>query len=233
MFEKSLALVGLALIPITGNAILYDRGNGLIYDDVLNITWLQDANYAYTSGYAAANALGAIESSSINIQADGRMGWDAAKTWVAQLSYGGFDDWRLPTANLINASNPCDANDGSCDYGYNNTTGELGHMFYSNLGNSAFNSITNNMSFIDATSGDHSVSFVNVQSDKYWYGEEFSNSQDAWSFDASDGDQSDDSKVDSSYAWAVRDGDISAVPIPAALWLFSSALVGLAGLRGR
>ena len=30
-------------------AALYDRGNGLIYDDVLDITWLQDANYAKTT----------------------------------------------------------------------------------------------------------------------------------------------------------------------------------------
>jgi hypothetical protein len=41
---------------------LIDRGNGLIYDDVLKITWLQDANYAQTSGY----------------NADGLMNWNAA-----------------------------------------------------------------------------------------------------------------------------------------------------------
>ena len=35
------------------NAALIDRGGGLIYDDVLDITWLQDANYAQTSGYDA------------------------------------------------------------------------------------------------------------------------------------------------------------------------------------
>jgi hypothetical protein len=27
----------------------------MIYDDVLNITWLQDANYALTSGYPSWN----------------------------------------------------------------------------------------------------------------------------------------------------------------------------------
>ena len=26
-------------------AELHDRGGGLIYDDVLDVTWLQDANY--------------------------------------------------------------------------------------------------------------------------------------------------------------------------------------------
>lgn len=30
---------------------LIDRGNGLLYEDVLDITCLQDANYAQTSGY--------------------------------------------------------------------------------------------------------------------------------------------------------------------------------------
>ncbi|MCP4407494.1 MAG: DUF1566 domain-containing protein, partial [Gammaproteobacteria bacterium] len=50
--------VGLLALGMAGTvqATLIDRGGGLIYDDVLNITWLQDANYAETSGYAAANA---------------------------------------------------------------------------------------------------------------------------------------------------------------------------------
>lgn len=34
-------------------ATLIDRGGRMIYDDVLDITWLQDANYAMTSGHDA------------------------------------------------------------------------------------------------------------------------------------------------------------------------------------
>lgn len=43
------------LIAASGGAqaALHDRGGGLLYDDVLNVTWLQDANYAMTSGYDA------------------------------------------------------------------------------------------------------------------------------------------------------------------------------------
>jgi len=61
MQKKPLALALLAGIALSGaaQATLIDRGGGLIYDDVLNITWLQDANYAMTSGY----------------DADGRMNW--------------------------------------------------------------------------------------------------------------------------------------------------------------
>jgi len=32
-------------------AALFDRGGGLIYDDVLKINWLSDANYTQTSNY--------------------------------------------------------------------------------------------------------------------------------------------------------------------------------------
>ena len=48
-------LILLAGISLSGaaQAALFDRGGGLIYDDVLNVTWLQDANYAKTSGYDA------------------------------------------------------------------------------------------------------------------------------------------------------------------------------------
>ena len=63
-------------------AELHDRGGGLIYDDVLDVTWLQDANYAYTSGY----------------DDDGLMTWHEAMEWADQLEYGGLTDWRLASA---------------------------------------------------------------------------------------------------------------------------------------
>lgn len=47
-----------ALVTESAQAALYDRGGGLVYDDVLNVTWLQDANYR--RGFAA-EATGAQE----------------------------------------------------------------------------------------------------------------------------------------------------------------------------
>jgi hypothetical protein len=74
----ALAALGLMLaLPV--QAGLVDRGGGLLYDNELNITWLQDANYAKTSG----------------ADADGRMTWNVATDWAAGLVYGGYDDWRL------------------------------------------------------------------------------------------------------------------------------------------
>ncbi|MCP4009270.1 MAG: hypothetical protein GY726_07125 [Proteobacteria bacterium] len=69
-------------------AALHDRDVGLIYDDLLDIAWLQDLNYAQTSGY----------------DADGLMTRDNAVTWAGGLSYydsvraATCDDWRLPTS---------------------------------------------------------------------------------------------------------------------------------------
>lgn len=185
MIKQFLALVGLSILSLAASAALYDRGNGLIYDDVLDITWLQDANYAQTSGYDATGA----------------MTWADANIWAASLSYGGYDDWRLASANLMSGANPCYAYDGSCDQGYNNTTGEMGHMFYNNLGGLSYydtNGIGPQLgfgepdtSFIDGGSGD-SVSILNLQSFWYWLGEEsihYPNTD--WAFSISTGDQDD------------------------------------------
>ncbi len=95
---KAFCISLLTLWAGTSQAILIDRGGGLIYDDVLNITWLQDANYAKTSGH----------------DADGVMSWESAIEWTNQLTYGGFDDWRLPKTIQP---------DGTCSHKY---TGDLG-----------------------------------------------------------------------------------------------------------
>jgi len=204
------------VVSSSSHAALYDRGNGLIYDDVLNITWMQDANYAQTSGYAAANAVGSLNSGSTNLQADGRMGWDAAITWADQLKYGGYGDWRLASSG----SSPT--------IGYNITNSELGHMFYNNLGNTAGNSIYGNVSFSDMAASGGAESFLNVQGYIYWLGEEYApNTDAAWAFNNYDGYQYNPIKNDSRYSWAVRDGDVSTVPVPAAASLFGSALAGL------
>lgn len=253
MLKHTLALMGLSFLTLSANAALFDRGNGLIYDDVLDITWLQDANYAMTSGYAAENANGSWDSGTMNIQSSGHMGWGAGLEWAENLVYQGHSDWRLPSARLINPANPCYADDGSCDQGYNNTHGELAHLFHVSLGNDSdhFSSSIGNATFLDGASGE-SVSFSNLQS-FYWYQEAYSHIDNgyiwdrregewfyigigngSWGFDFQTGYTDDISlNYEASAVWAVADGDIAAVPIPAAAWLFGSAFLGLVGIKRR
>jgi hypothetical protein len=217
----------------TTHAAFYDRGNGMIYDSIKNITWLQDANYAKTSGY----------------DTDGRMTWSAATAWADGLTYGGYSDWRLASARLMGDDSY--SRNGSTDLGYLNSRSEIGYLFLA-LNNlpSTFcpfsgppvvclptdNPGLQNTTFIDAATG-LSVSFLNAKNDVYWEAETYSkNSAQAWMYGANgvnSGLQTYGNKTSSLYAWAVRDGDVAAVPVPAAAWLFGSGLITLAGAARR
>ncbi|MGR8930686.1 MAG: hypothetical protein ACU836_08590 [Gammaproteobacteria bacterium] len=232
-----LALIVCTLATSIAQASLVDRGGGLIYDDVLNVTWLQDANYAQTSGYSAT----------------GKLDWNSAQDWAANLVYHDsvrnvdYSDWRLAyntPVNGINFNYSITFN-GSTDVGYNITSpmSELAYMYYVNLGligkysttgfiqddfgifsNGTFNGV-NQSSF-----GQNNVGLVtNLQANVYWSGIEDAQHPDwAWIFRTIWGDQSYATKASPCcYAWAVRPGDVSAIPVPGAIWLFCGALLGL------
>lgn len=90
-------------VASTANAGLMMRDGGMAYDDVLNITWLLDANYAKTEPKGLADA-------------NGKMTWTDANAWASQLVFGGFDDWRLASYESPNSDNS-----------------ELAYMFESNF----------------------------------------------------------------------------------------------------
>ena len=219
MFKHTLALVGfslsvitLSVITLSANAALYYRGNGMIYDDTRNITWLQDANYAKTSGY----------------DADGKMSWSAARDWAANLIYKNYDDWRLPSVN----DNP--------ELGSDKSSGELGHMYYTNLGKNFFEPLSVNPSFTDANDSS-TKHFSNVQADLYWYDEQHSELDTySWIFYTNNGYQDYTPSINEGFSWAVRTGDVpqvvdapQVVPVPETMWLFGAALLGLAGVVRR
>jgi hypothetical protein len=238
-----------ALSASTSQATLIDRGGGLVYDDVLNITWLQDANYAKTTGY----------------DADGLMNWSDANAWAANLSYYDsirnttYDDWRLPTVGSIGASfNYKASTDGSTDAGYGNTSpnSELSYMYYVNLGNlgycppgggdanSPFTCLgapQAGWSLIDDPSNpnDETLFGGTIERDVYWFGTEYEPRIDlAWLFDMNFGNQSSNPKDAVYYAWAVRDGDVAAATIPepatnALLFVGIGAMILVASRRNR
>lgn len=120
-FGALLAATVLALAPCanaapvsgqgTWETTLLDRdldGDGEIdafYDTDLKITWLR------------------------NTHVNGLMTWVDAKSWAEEYSFGGFSDWRLPSAVNSNGTEPCE--------GYNCNDSEIGHLWYLTLGNYA------------------------------------------------------------------------------------------------
>lgn len=219
-----------AMVALTGaaQAALINVGGGMIYDTTRDITWLADMNYAFTSGYAAANVGG---TGSNLIFADGRMGWNAANTWANNLVYGGFSDWRLPTLNPADTtcSNNFSPGGGFPNqyFGYNCTGGELSGLFVTDLGNKPGQSVLNPVGDTDEQIANLAL-FSNVRSYYYWSGTEYApNPSSAWNFDTVNGLQSSRDKVNALYAVAVRPGDVrdaQAVPEPGTLALLLAAV---------
>jgi len=94
-----------------------DSQTDAFYDTSLNITWL--ANADLLRGY----------------------GWGSAMAFAANLSFGGFDDWRLP--KVVDTGTPlCNYSNNGTDCGINVQTkagdtvySEMAHLWYVALGN--------------------------------------------------------------------------------------------------
>ncbi len=194
------------------HAALIDRGNGLIYDTTLNITWLADWNYAKTSGF----------------HADGAMDWDTANSWASGLVYGGFDDWRLPTAlnTALNSALNADGS-GPCGPAFDCVESAMCHMLYNNWG------ATRGQDFFMGSNAENLALFTNVQAGPHWFGTEYAPDRDsAWFlYTASTGGfQTYVSKRPPLFAVGVRNGD---VPEPQSVALMMAGLVAMVMVRRR
>jgi hypothetical protein len=223
----------LALSSGASQAALNDRGGGLLYDDVLNVTWLQDANYAKTSGY----------------DSDGLMTWSQAMTWAENLSYVDtvrnvtWSDWRLPIVKPVNgiSFNLSFLPAGTSDYGFNITSpaSELSYMYYVNLRLKGYYNTSGQYQpdfgvfGSESYGGQKDVGLVkNLQSFGYWSGTEFPGySGGSFGFGTYDGGQGHFGQDVGLFAWAVRPGDVAAVPEPETYGLMLAGLGVLAVAR--
>jgi hypothetical protein len=246
-FNQPLVSAGLllSLTTLTAEASLTSYtgadGAGLVYSSVSNVTWTQDANLfktLYDANHNLVNLIAAVTPSyndpSWGTQvigdgpvfgaggaivdyddfdtASGRLSWwgsIAFTNYLNSINYGGIDQWRLPTSNAI--------------FRYDGSTGnELGQLYYSELGGTPLNNIPN------------TATFTNEQLYAYWSGTEYAPTPIyAWAFNNGIGYQDYDYKYVDKYVWAVSPGQVSAVPVPGAGWLFGTGLVGLLGLKRR
>ena len=149
-----------------------------------------------------------------NANLNGLDTWQNQNTWVSNLTIAGVDGWRLPSADVNGDSIVIDCSGGSVVGCEDN---EMGFLYWEE-------------NITPSTSGP----FSNIQSNLYWSRtESTTSSTSSWILRFSAGDQRTFNKSEDLAAWAVHDGDISAVPVPAAIWLFSSGIIGLIGFARR
>jgi len=129
MLVRVVVWVGLLMIGVVSSveATLIDRGyfdDGmggqvkLIYDDDLDITWLGDANLGAGSKFENPQ-----------LPNGGYMTWENAMAWSADLSVGGFRNWRLPKAPRLDLTCSGQTNDvPSFGVGQGCMGSELGHL---------------------------------------------------------------------------------------------------------
>jgi len=211
MANASLTTIGTAQFGGTGTEY------NLIWDNDNNgnsVVWL-DYSSAQTN-WATQNAWAAGLDAVLSISLDGyRVDWDD-------------NSWRLPATADGTSNYQNDVNNPAY---YSITSSELGHLYYEELGNLGrfdANGISQSGFGLQNT-GD----FNNIIDFWYWSGTEYaSNTANAWMFYTGDGRQISYGKgYDVVYGLALRNGQVTATPIPGAAWLLCSGLAGLVGLK--
>ena len=232
VFRTVMALI---LVGFGGSAsaALLERGNQLVYDTDLNVTWLADFNYFGTQAVSNPNLVseiiaavpmvsgtpGGYDSPAFSgqyklttddffIRNNGDsslMSWWGTQAWVSQLVYQGYSDWRI-AGNFLDGT----------------LRNEVSHLYFNDLGftpgvPSAGNAVemakfTNSSLAIDTFipfwlgSYDDSIGQNGLMSTLPW------------------GSIGSSTKTNKGFALAVRDGDVAFVPEPAAVWLIAISL---------
>ena len=229
------------LVCSAGNAALSrvdldgDLSNGHegVYDDVLDVTWLADANVAESNDFG------------VGASSTGAMQWATAEAMVAAMNasnggsgYLGINNWRQPSVLPLNGSSFDTANltyDGSTDNGfqigapispaYNPNGQSPGFMgsepmyhFHSNfeaLG-ACYGVGTTLTACLDGSlrgilnapdPNNYNSFFANIKDGSYWTGTELSaSSPNAFYFTTNNGSQQVGPKTTTFFAWPVADG---------------------------
>ena len=192
------SLLGIFLCVNNVNSELFNRGkdckgNSMIYDSDLNVTWYDYTNPADT--------------------------WQNQMNWASGLTveFGGtvFDDWRLPSTT----DGPyIFGYDGTTTAGFNISDSDLGHLFYKEFGNQGAydtsGSLTGCHSVLPSKCLTTTGPFADLRTTRsYWTGAVHKEWRDAaWDFMFSNGRQSAISMDYKKFAIAVRDGDVVATP---------------------
>ncbi len=204
-----------------GTANYLGSDYNLIWDDDNNgnsVIWLDYSNGA--TNWVAQNAWAA------GLNASGVLTYDIDSTYTVDW---GTNSWRLPAT----VDGPrVFGYDGTTTAGYNITSSEMGHLYYTELGNLGYHDTAGNTQ--PGFGLNNTGVFNNLRNNdgRYWSGTDFTAySSSAWHFFMYYGSQDTYLKTNNLYGLAIRSGDVSAVPVPAAIWLLGSGLIAIVGIR--
>ena len=184
LISKTILLILSANLLSSAQAALWSRAGGqAYYDDVLDLTWLTDSNYAKSESFGIPG-----------INVNGEMNIPTANDWIAALNAANHltvSTWRLPEVDPayvagVSCSSP-PANDPLCKEDEHN---------YNFLGNGVSNS--------------NPAPFLNVapQNFLYWYSTPSGAGKNARTSYGSAGRGNADSITGENLVWAVADGDV-------------------------
>ncbi len=194
-------------------ANLINRGNGLIYDSIQNLTWVQDPLAAIEAARDHPGDIG--KTGTITLAPNGRSNFgDVAVLYnLRGINYLGYSDWRRPTTvSTITGTTTIEAL--LAELTGINVNGELANLFRDN-DTSIFNNITGQVfwagsqQLADPAHGvfsNNGVLMYQVDTNK----QVLVNRQIVFASE-----------------WAVRNGDVatSSAPIPPSIFLFISGLL--------
>lgn len=145
--------------------------------------------------------------------------------WAAELNssltYNIYASWAVDWGDNVWRLSSAGTNPKS---GFNQTTSEMGDLYYNELRLTA--DVYNTPQVLNATN------FDNLKSYLYWTSTgDKSKPFGLWGFWMYHGRLDAKSYYIQTYGLAIRNGQVSAVPIPGAIWLLGSGLLCLIGLR--
>jgi hypothetical protein len=201
LMHRALLLLAALLLTATSRAeFLFERAGGAaVYDWHQDITWLQDANYAATSGY----------------DLDGRLRYADTLIYIDYLNasqFLGVTSWRMPVMNYV-------TNNGEGTFGYCGTdkghnvdpaSGELAFLYYEHLKlQSKFDCNGQPQTPHGVTYSGPFININNIETQAYSYSTDYSpDPARAWAFHFEYGGQHADGKLSASPVWPVFSGDL-------------------------
>jgi len=140
--------------------------------------------------------------------------FNVAPSWAFGLVVDGYSGWELPSIDQLTTQ-------------FRTNLGEALGSSIADSHNASYNLFSNVQSGLYASSSFDFDCFCNRAGER-----PLDTEVDQWFFNTTNGSV-EKNGGSYAYAWAVRPGNVAAVPVPGAFWLFGSALAGLMGLKRR